>query len=49
MMVSKIRGGDHSKHIREYEITSRGIELRTYGLEGYRGLTTGVPERASGA
>ena len=48
MMVSKMRGGDHSKHIREYEITSRGIEVRTYGLEGYHGLTTGVPVRATG-
>ncbi len=46
MMVSKMRGGDHSKHIREYEISGRGIELRSSGLEGYHGLTTGVPARA---
>jgi len=46
LMVNKMRGGDHSKHIREYEITGRGIELRSYGLEGFHGLTTGVPVRA---
>ncbi|MBP7513317.1 MAG: AAA family ATPase [Flavobacteriales bacterium] len=45
MMVSKMRGGDHSKHIREYEITGRGIELRSSGLEGFHGLTTGLPAR----
>jgi len=45
MMVSKMRGGDHSKYIREYEVTGRGIELRSSGLEGFHGLTTGVPAR----
>ena len=45
MMVSKMRGGDHSKHIREYEISGRGIELRSSGLEGFHGLTTGLPAR----
>ncbi len=38
-----MRGGDHSKDIREYEITTKGIVLGDR-LKGYRGLITGVPE-----
>jgi circadian clock protein KaiC len=42
LMVVKMRGGDHSKDIREYEVTAGG--LRVGGrLEGYHGLITGVP------
>jgi len=42
LMVVKMRGGDHSKDIREYEITTEG--LRVGGrLTGYHGLITGVP------
>lgn len=43
LMVVKMRGGDHSKEIREYEITARGVVLGDR-LKGYRGLITGVPE-----
>jgi circadian clock protein KaiC len=43
MVVVKMRGGNHSKDIREYEITSDGIVLIGPRLRGYQGLTTGVP------
>lgn len=43
LVVVKMRGGDHSKEIREYDISSRGIVIGKR-LAGYRGLTTGVPE-----
>jgi circadian clock protein KaiC len=46
LMVTKMRGGDHSKRIREYDITSKGLELNEALLEGFNGLTTGVPVRA---
>lgn len=43
LMVVKMRGGDHSKDIREYEITSGGLRIGPR-LTGYHGLVTGVPE-----
>jgi circadian clock protein KaiC len=42
LVVVKMRGGDHSKDIREYEIRSGGLRLGER-LKGYQGLTTGVP------
>jgi circadian clock protein KaiC len=42
LMVVKMRGGKHSKHIREYEITSEGMCIGEQ-LTGYHGLITGVP------
>jgi circadian clock protein KaiC len=45
-MVVKMRAGDHSKDIREYEITSDGFQIDER-LTGYRGLITGVPEPVS--
>ena len=47
LMVTKMRGGDHSKEIREYNITANGLELISTPLEGFNGLTTGVPEKAA--
>lgn len=44
LMVVKMRGGDHSKDIREYEITSEGVVVGER-LTHFRGLTTGVPEK----
>jgi len=44
LTIVKMRGGNHSKDIREYKITSDGLEIGTR-LQGYRGLVTGVPER----
>jgi len=43
LMVMKMRGGDHSKDIREYEITSKGLQIGER-LLGYHGLITGVPQ-----
>jgi circadian clock protein KaiC len=42
LVVVKMRGGDHSKHLREYIITGRGVVVGDR-LKGYRGLVTGVP------
>jgi len=44
LMVVKMRGGNHSKEIREYAITPAGLVLGE-GLAAYRGLVTGTPER----
>ena len=43
LMVVKMRGGDHSKDIREYEVTAGGVRVGDR-LRGYHGLITGVPE-----
>ena len=43
LMVVKMRGGNHSKDIREYEITSDGLHVGDR-LTGYHGLITGVPK-----
>jgi circadian clock protein KaiC len=43
LMVVKMREGDHSKDIREYEVTSQGVRVGER-LTGYHGLITGVPE-----
>lgn len=43
LVVVKLRAGDHSKDIREYEITSEGLRIGKR-LRGYHGLITGVPE-----
>ena len=44
MLVVKMRGGNHSKDIREYEITSEGLVVGEY-LSQYKGLISGLPER----
>jgi circadian clock protein KaiC len=46
MMVVKMRGGDHSKDIREYEITSKGVIIGDR-LKDYERLITGIPNRAA--
>jgi len=43
MTVIKMRGGQHSKELRAYEITSHGLVVGD-SLKEYRGLITGVPE-----
>jgi circadian clock protein KaiC len=45
LMVVKMRGGAHSKDIREYEISSDGIVIGER-LTGYDRLITGIPRRA---
>jgi len=43
MAVVKMRGGNHSKDIREYVITRRGVVVISPRRTGYTGLTTGLP------
>ena len=43
LMVVKMRGGDHSKDIVEYDITPKGLRLGER-MTGYHGLITGVPQ-----
>src|SRR5665213_3561005 len=42
LLVVKMRSGKHSIDMREYQVTSKGIVIGER-LQGYRGLTTGVP------
>ena len=43
MVVIKMRGGNHAKDIREYEITSKGVVILGKRLTNYQGLISGVP------
>ncbi len=45
MVVSKMRGGNHSKDIREYVITDKGVVLIHPRQTDYARLTSGLPER----
>ncbi len=42
--VVKLRGSQHSKELRLYEITNEGLVIGK-GLRGYEGLMTGTPRR----
>jgi len=44
LLVLKMRGSDHDKGIRQFEITSRGLELRA-PFEGREGIMSGTPRR----
>ncbi len=46
MMVVKMRGGPHSKDIREYDINSGGIVIGER-LKDYAHLLTGIPQRVN--
>jgi len=43
LTVIKMRGGNHCKEIREYEITSQGLIVGEC-IKNYRGLISGIPE-----
>jgi circadian clock protein KaiC len=43
MVVIKMRGGNHAKDIREYEITSKGVVILGKRLTNYQGLISGIP------
>ena len=43
MVVIKMRGGNHSKDIREYVITDKGVVIINPRRTDYHGLTTGIP------
>lgn len=45
--VVKMRGSDHAKDWRRYEVTGRGVVLGE-PLNDYRGIITGVPQRPHG-
>jgi circadian clock protein KaiC len=45
MVVIKMRGGNHSKDIREYVITGKGVVVIHPRSTDYDGLTTGIPRR----
>ena len=45
MVVIKMRGGNHSKDIREYVITGKGLVVIQPRSTEYYGLTTGIPTR----
>lgn len=45
MMVVKMRGGNHSKDIREYIISAKGVVIIRPRTTEYIGLTTGIAER----
>jgi circadian clock protein KaiC len=45
LVVIKMRGGNHSNDIREYEITSAGLVISGDRLTDYQGLITGIPVR----
>ena len=45
MVVIKMRGGNHSKDIREYVISDKGVVVISPRSTEYHGLTTGVPTR----
>lgn len=45
MVVIKMRGGNHSKDIREYVITDEGVVVIHPRQTDYAALTTGLPQR----
>lgn len=45
MVVIKMRGGNHSKDIREYVITDKGVVIIRPRSTEYEGLITGIPTR----
>ena len=42
-----MRGGNHAKDIREYEITSKGVVILGERLTNYQALISGIPERSA--
>ncbi len=45
LVVIKMRGGNHSKDVREYVITDKGLVVIHPRNTNYEGLTTGIPRR----
>lgn len=46
ILVQKMRGSDHDKRLREFEITSSGIKI-TSAFSDYEGIMTGSPRRVA--
>jgi circadian clock protein KaiC len=45
MVIVKMRGGNHSKDIREYVITDKGVVVIHPRRTDYQGLITGIPQQ----
>jgi circadian clock protein KaiC len=45
MVIIKMRGGNHSKDIREYVITDKGVVVIHPRRTDYQGLITGIPQQ----
>jgi circadian clock protein KaiC len=45
IVVIKMRGGNHSKDIREYVITDKGVVVIQPRRTDYQGLSTGIPQQ----
>jgi circadian clock protein KaiC len=48
LLVLKLRGSDHAKDIRQFEITSHGVEIMSR-FEGQEGIMSGSPRRMAEA
>ena len=46
VMILKMRGSDHDKQLREFEITSNGVKI-TSTFANYEGLMTGAPRKVA--
>lgn len=46
LVILKMRGSDHDKSLREYEITSTGLKVRAQ-FKDYEGLMSGSPTRSA--
>ena len=44
LVILKMRGSDHDKHLREFEITPDGVKI-TSAFQNYEGISTGSPRR----
>ena len=44
LLVLKMRGSDHAKDIRQYDITSTGFDVQSK-FEGREGILSGTPRR----
>jgi circadian clock protein KaiC len=44
LLVLKMRGSDHAKDIRQYDITAQGFEVQSK-FEGREGILSGSPRR----
>jgi len=47
LMILKMRGSDHDKHLREFQTTSNGISIFA-SFDEYEGIMTGSPRRRVG-
>jgi circadian clock protein KaiC len=45
LFILKMRGSDHDKHLREYDINSKGIVVLP-AIKGYEGIISGTPKRS---